>query len=175
MRGCRGGVSPCAGLGGSPTSPIRQESFRAGAAGRPRWKRRERTPASQRPHRRDIRRARSNDLIRPRCARPPSPEGKAWLPYPPALETAGTHACVAATSPARHAVCRSSDLIRPRCARPPSPEGKASVDPAVCVGYGGNALLRRSDLTGETRGMPEQRPHPTSLRSATFPRGEGFG
>ena len=54
----------------------------------------------------------------------------------------------------------SSDLA---AARPPSPKGKALV---VQFARGGNGRFRT--LRGE-------RPHPTSLRPATFPKGEGFG
>ena len=52
------------------------------------------------------------------------------------------------------------DLIRPHCARPPSPAGKA-------------VLGRSSRGKRQGRPWPGTRPHPASLRSATFPRGEG--
>ena len=65
-----------------------------------------------------------HDLIRPRCARPPSPKGKA---------VATKSAC---DGNGRLAYCRGHDLIRPRCARPPSPKEKAVAMKSACVGNG---------------------------------------
>ena len=229
MRGCRGGVSPCAGLGGSPDAADsvnqkrteRSQSFRAGAEGRPRWKRQV-----------------------PRTARKAaSPGGPCWVqgerPHPTSLRSAtfpGGGGCRLGRSsrgkrrvaqrqgkrprPAGHAGCTGNDLIRPRCARPPSPEGKAKGFAAVREENGRFAQLTRSDLSAFLRprraaassdlaalghlpqrgrlcagpqfvrktavsAMPREpaspggpcwvqgeRPHPTSLRSATFPRGK---
>ena len=63
-----------------------------------------------------------NNLIQPRCARPPSPEGKAAAAQS-AREGNGTFAQLQGKR--THPADRGNDLIRPRCARPPSPEGKA--------------------------------------------------
>ena len=83
MRGCRGGDSPCAGLGGSPAFPIQSSKFPGGMHRIPRWKRQIRhsriaAAASDRPCRAQ------------RCEPPPTslrsatfPRGEgfgAWLP-----------------------------------------------------------------------------------------------
>ena len=84
-------------------------------------------------------------------ARPPSPEGKAA-----AMEATDSR------KPHRSDLirCARCDLIRPRCARPPSPEGKAL----------------RTDVPDRLQSRARgERPHPTSLRPATFPGGEGCG
>ena len=116
-----------------------------------------------------LRNARGTNLIRPRCTRAPSPEGKAvcsecggfaqrpgGAPHPPSLLSGAfprgerLHAQKAAGS--RNA--RGTNLIRPRCARAPSPEGKA-----VRSEHGGFAQ------------RPRDEPHP--LRCAQQPSPEG--
>ena len=89
-----------------------------------------------------LRNARGTNLIRPRCTRAPSPEGKAvcsecggfaqrpgGAPHPPSLLSGAfprgerLHAQKAAGS--RNA--RGTHLIRPRCTRAPSPEGSGCM------------------------------------------------
>ena len=92
-----------------------------------------------------------NDLIRPRCARPPSPEGKAlrtdvpdWLQSRARGNDFIRPRCARPPSPKGKALrtdvpdwlqsrARGNDLIRPRCARPPSPEGKAAAALSCCT------------------------------------------
>ena len=70
------------------------------------------------------------------------------------------------------------DLIRLRCAQPPSPEGKAwrrRRDMFLKLKEARTARKISSVRAFFGDGRRRGRPHPASLRSATFPRGEGFG
>ena len=95
------------GTAGSRNPKGSRQSFRAGDEVRPRWKRQVPRTASSQPHPACLTTRSRYDLIRPRYARPPSPEGKALSSPPRSLRT----------------------ISQSRCARPPSPEGKALSSP----------------------------------------------
>ena len=93
-----------------------------------------------------------HDLIRPRCARPPSPKGKT---------VATKSAC---DGNGRLAHCRGHDLIRPRCARPPSPKGKAVAKKSACVGNGRLAQSAKFQRTPSRSPSPSHRNYPSPVR-----------
>ena len=110
MRGCRGGVSPCAGMSRQPGRSTKNKSKGKKA----------RVPEQA---------TKSARVGNGRFAQPQGkkPEFPSRRRGPPALGTAGKTYPMEPRQRKRHAPQPPGhDLIRPRCTRPPSPKGKAS-------------------------------------------------
>ena len=179
MRGCRGGVSPCAGMSRQPRRSTTKQQKRKRKA-----RVSARMPASAGNGR--FAHRQGNDLIRPHCARPPSSGGKAprpaavrlrWkrqvepLPWnraskssPKQTASAGitsSGCCILYTVPEPRETTPTFHGRRSmRNLRRPSQEVAAS-----CPYVGG----RKHGRSGATAGEPR----PSATNPAPFPSGEG--